>query len=74
MSDERLDKFDMAFESGVEESPNLWRVTYCREVLGKRLRCTNYFGSQHECQEFIARHQDDVIMVREYCLQCEGEA
>lgn len=66
-------KMIIAFEEGVEQTPNLWRVTYWREVLGKKLRCTNYFGDQQDCQQFIGRHQDDVINVREYHLICEQE-
>lgn len=74
MSENPFDRMEMAFEEGVEQSPNLWRVTYWRDYNGLKLRCTRYFGDQHECQEFIGRHQDEVVMVREYSLVCEGEA
>lgn len=72
--EKRLDEMSIAFENDVEASPNLWRVVFWRDIVGRRLRCTTYFGSEHECQEFIGLHQDDVIMVREYQLVCEGEA
>lgn len=39
--EKRLYELDLAFEDGVETSPNLWRVSYWRKALGKRLRCTN---------------------------------
>lgn len=74
MSENPFDRMEMAFEEGVEQSPNLWRVTYYRDINGRRLRHTRYFGNQHDCQEFIGRNQDEVVMVREYHLVCEGEA